>query len=281
MRCCLVTAVLALTGCTDAVEPIIDSGRAYSLYGFFDAHEDTQAVRVFAIEGSLDLIAPEPLGATAISTEIESGARQIWQESVVEFPNGRFGHVYWAGFRSEYDKTYRLELRRPDNAVSAVEVTVPPLADPELLDPTLGVGYALLPVLWRRAPRLHDIQVSYETNFGTYEFEYPLDQDVRSDGVAVDIRMSQDARLIFQALNRARILIADLRLRKVTLSVLVSSSEWVPPGGVYDPDVLIEPGVFSNVENGFGFVGAGYDTFVAFDPPDSVKTAAGFPVGDN
>ena len=272
---------MVLIGCTDSVDPVIESGRAYTLYGLFDAHADTQAVRVFAIEGTLDLISPEPLGAAVTSTEIGSGIQHEWQESIVQFSNGRFGHVFWAAFRGGYDKTYRLELRRPDNVYTSVQVTMPPAAEPILLDPTLGLGYAVLPVLWRRAPRLHDIRVSYKTNFGTYEFDYPLDQEVRQDGIEVDIRLSQDARKIFGDLNRARIPIADLRLTEVKLTVLVSSSAWTPPGGVYDPDVLIEPGVFSNVENGFGFVGAGYDTLLAFDPADSVKIAAGIPVGGN
>ena len=270
-----------LLGCTDSVDPVIDSGHAYTLYGFLDAHADTQAVRVFAIEGTLDLIRPAPLGAEAISTELESGTQHQWQETIVEFTNGRFGHVYWAAFRSAYGKTYRLEMTRSDDVQSSVEVTVPPVVDPILLDPTLGIGYAIIPVLWQHAPRVHDIRVSYETNMGTYDFEYPLDQEMRSDGVVVLIRFSRDAREIFRDLHRARRPVADLRLHEVRLTVLISSSAWVPPNGIYDPDLLIEPGVFSNVVNGFGFVGAGYDTLMAFDPADSVKIAAGIPVGDN
>ena len=268
-----------LIGCTDAVDPIVDSGRAYTVYGLLDAHADTQAVRVFSIDGTLDLIRPASLGAKVTSVEVGTAAEHSWQESVVEFSNGRFGHVYWAAFRAKYEGVYRLDLERPDGARTTVQITMPPRAEAIRMDPVLGFGYARLPVLWRHAPRVHDIRVAYTTNYGTYPFEYPLDQEVREDGVLVDIYLSRDFRDIFSELNRARIPVANLRLLEVTLSVLISSSAWVPPGGVYDPDVLIEPGVFSNVENGFGFVGAGYDTLLVFDPPDSVKTAAGIPVG--
>ena len=274
-------ATLILVGCSDSVDPIVGSVRAYTVYGLFDAHADTQAVRVFAIEGTLDVIRPAPLGAVVTSTAVGTGVRQTWQESIVEYANGRFGHVYWAVFDVSYGETYRLDLVRPDQVRTWVQVMVPPEAEPVRLEPILGLGYAVLPILWRRAPRLHDITVAYDTNYGTYSYEYPPDQEMRQDGVVMEIRLHEDAREIFRDLNRARIPIASLRLHGIRLTVLVSSSAWMPPGGVYDPDVLIEPGVFSNVENGFGFVGAGYDTLLAFDPPDSVKTAAGIPVGGN
>jgi len=271
--------ILFLAGCTESVDPIIDTGRAYTVYGFLDAHADTQAVRVFAIEGTLDLIKPAPLDVVATSTEIGSGTQHRWQESIVEFANGRYGHVFWANFRGDYDKTYRLVFQRSDNATSSVQVTMPPLATPIRQEPVLWFGYAELPVLWQNAPRLHDIRLTYITNFGTYRFEYPSDpQEVQAEGILVSINLSRDAREIFRDLNRANQSVADLRLREVIMTVLVSSSEWRPPGGVYDPEVLIEPGTLSNVENGFGFVGAGYDAVLVFDPPDSVKIAAGIGV---
>ena len=281
MRWCLPFIVLAgLIGCADSVDPFVDSGRAYTVYGMLDAHADTQAMRIFEIAGTLEMIRSEPLNATVTSIEIGSGMQHQWRDSVVQFANGHFGHVYWAAFRGDYNKTYAVEVKRPDGVRTTARVTMPPAAEPIRLSPTLGDGYAVLPVLWRNAPRLHDIRISYETSLGTFKFDYPLDQQVRPEGVVVDIYLSRDAREIFRTLNRERIPITDLRLTEVILAVLVSSSDWVPPGGVYDPDVLIEPGVFSNVENGFGFVGAGYDTLLAFDPPDSVKVAAGIPVGN-
>ena len=45
-------------------------------------------------------------------------------------------------------------------------------------------------------------------------------------------------------------------LYNVGLKITVASDDWRPPGGVFDPDVLIQPGTFSNVGVGFGFFGA-------------------------
>ena len=277
---CLFLGV-ALTSCSTEVHPIVDSGRAYTVYGLLDARADTQSVRVFAIEGTLDLVRPASLGATVTTMELGTGTRHPWQEDIVQYDNGRYGHVYWSGFRGAFGRTYRMELIRPDGVTSSLEVTMPPESVPERLLPNLGIGFAEQPVLWRDAPRLHDIDVTYVTNFGDFDFPYPLDQDPQSDGVVLVIRLSQDVRGIYREVIRAGRRASDLRLLEVQQRVLVSDKAWEPPGGKYDRDVLIEPGVFSNVQNGFGFVGAGYDAVLAFDPPDSVKIAAGLFVGDD
>ncbi len=47
-----------------------------------------------------------------------------------------------------------------------------------------------------------------------------------------------------------------LRLAGLAMQVVVLADDWVPPGGVWDPEILSQPGVFSNVNNGFGFVGS-------------------------
>src|SRR5690606_7524938 len=38
--------------------------------------------------------------------------------------------------------------------------------------------------------------------------------------------------------------------------ITVLDEAFVPPGGVFDPDILVQPGTLSNVQNGFGFVGS-------------------------
>ena len=96
------------------------------------------------------------------------------------------------------------------------------------------------------------------------------------------VRLSDDARLIFQEiLFKPSCTLRDLRLLEIELIVLVTNAEWVPPTGVYDAELLVEPGTFSNVENGFGFVGAGYPASFRWEPSESALLAAGFFVGDD
>ena len=40
------------------------------------------------------------------------------------------------------------------------------------------------------------------------------------------------------------------------MRIVVFDDQFIPPGGLFDPDILSQPGAFSNVDNGFGFVGS-------------------------
>ncbi len=265
-----------LLGCEEDVTAVLGTHSAYSMYGFFNARSDTQAVRIYAVEQRLDLVRPEKLGARVTSLDRQSGAQHVWQDSIVQFANSRYGHVFWAAFRADYGHRYTLEAVRSDDVTSLVEVTVPPLSVPELVSPTVSRGYVVLPVHWPGAPRLNGIHVVYYTNKGNFTINYPLDQRRENGGVSVEVHASRDARDVFSNVIRLGGRAAEVRLKALELFVLVSNEEWEPPTGTYDTEILIEPGVFSNVENGFGFVGAGYMASFYYEPPDSIKIAAGY-----
>ena len=277
----LMLTLVLLTGCEESVDPVLGTDRAYTVYGFFNAEADTQAMRIFAIEGSLALTRPEPLDARVISLERQTGTEHAWHDSLTQFIDGRYGHVFWSGFRAQFDHQYRLEVTRSDGAMTSVEVAVPPFSEPQLLPPTVAERFVFLPVLWPQAPRLNDIQVRYITTCGIFEFDYPLDQDAGSGGAVLTVQFSADARQIFlQVLDDQECTSRSLRMEAVEVGVLVSNAEWVPPTGAYEAELLVEPGTFSNVDNGFGFVGAGYRSTFRYEPPDSMLIAAGYFVGD-
>jgi hypothetical protein len=50
-----------------------------------------------------------------------------------------------------------------------------------------------------------------------------------------------------------------IALIRLNLRLTVGNEAWNPPGRALGQDVLVHPGTLSNVENGFGFVGAGYN----------------------
>ena len=279
----LIGTLVLTTGCEESVNPVLGTERAFTLYGFFNPKADTQAVRIFAIEGRLERTRPEPLDAQVASTDLQMGRQDVWQDSVVQYQSGRFGHVFWSEFRAEFEHRYRLEAVRSDGARTQVEVTVPPLSEPLLLAPTVAPRFVMYPVLWQRAPRVNNIRVRYFTNCGVYTFDYGLEtQEQVEGGTVVTVDLGQDARLIFQeVLFSAECSIQKLRMEEVELIVLVTNAEWIPPTGVYDAELLVEPGTFSNVENGFGFVGAGYPASIRWEPSDSALLAAGFFVGDD
>ena len=139
-------------------------------------------------------------------------------------------------------------------------------------DPT--VFELITPVLWRRAPNLINIRVRYVSNVGIYDVDYGVNQHLVEEGQIVLVEFRADTRVIL----RDGFLqgITDVELYLVVISAVVTNNEWVPPGGVFNANAFVEPGTFSNVENGFGFVGAGYDTSVEWVPSDSVLQASGF-----
>lgn len=278
----LVCVLVLTTGCEESVNPILSTERPFTVYGFFNPVADTQAVRIFAVEELLELTRPEPLDARVASFDLQRGAQQAWQDSVVLFDSARYGHVYWAAFRAAFGHRYRLEVTRSDGEMVQVEVTVPPLSEAVLLEPTIAPRFVFLPVLWQEAPRVNNIRVRYFTSCRAFDFDYGLDQEQVEGGTVVTIRLSDDARLMFQEIFfDPSCSIRDLRLRSIELTLLITNEEWFPPGGVYDANALVEPGTFTNVENGFGFVGAGYPASFSWDPPDSILTVAGFFVGDD
>ncbi len=277
----LLLALALLMGCEEDVNPVVGTDHAFTVYGFFNPKADTQAVRLFNIEGRLEPTRPEPLDARVISVDLQQGDQRVWEDSVVQFAAFSYGHVYWSKFRAAFEHRYRLEVQRSDGVAAQVEVDVPPLSEPMLLTPTVAPAFVRIPVLWQRAPRLNRIQVRYVTNCKSFDFTYGLDQEQVPGGSVATIRFSEDARSIFdQVIFIEACNVRDLRLIEVRMTVLVTNEGWFPPTGVYDPELLVEPGTFSNVENGFGFVGAGYPTSFTWTPPDSIITAAGFFIDD-
>ena len=274
-----IALAIALIGCAESVDVVLDSGRTYTVYGHFSPRSDTQAVRVYAIDQTIDIVRPDPLDAQVQSINLQSGQTFRWRDSVVQFGEFHFGHIFWAPFRPSYDERHRLTLTRPDGAAATVEVVMPPEADPDLVNPVIRPAWVLLPILWRGAPRLNNIRVRYYTNRGTFDFDYPSDQESREDGQLATVLVHSDARVIFREIFRGYGSTGEARLRAIEQFVLVSSEDWVPPGGAFDADILVEPGAFSNVENGYGFVGAGYEASYHYEVPDTVARAAGFNVG--
>lgn len=68
-------------------------------------------------------------------------------------------------------------------------------------------------------------------------------------------------------------------LNSLQLRLIVASEDWNPPGGIFDAEVLVDPGVLTNVENGFGYVVAGYRREVTWTPPDAVIEISRFQPG--
>ena len=277
----LALALVALTaaGCEEDVDPTLGVDATFTLYGRLDPTADQQAVRVVPITETID--APtDVVGATVTSTDLETGAVEAWRDSVVTYPDGSTGHVYVADFTPRPGSRVRLEAARPDGEAAAVEVTIPPIIRPEVAAPRAAPGEVVFPIRFDGAPRViaGQLQIVVRGAPGAggeaRTFGVPIEArpvEVAPDRWVVDVPFASAVRefLVLREFLGVRLVAADY-------VAFVVDETWDPPSD--DPAALAEPGVFSNVTGGLGFVGAGYRATARWIPSATVQAAAGFTV---
>ncbi len=283
--CCIL--VLTGAGCDTNVTPVLGTDASYTLFGLFSPQLDTQRVLVFPIENELQPLPDEPLDARFTSTNLADQDVVVWNDSLIRQPNGGFNHLFWSPFRAEFGQVYQIMVQNEEGAATEVTVRVPPEAELVPQEPDL-LSDAIFPVLVEGdVPNIFKVEV-------VYGFEYALtgpgetidtwiiSQDERvtktDEGWLIRINLSKDFVTIRDVIRS----LGSLDLNRgigfmgMLLRLVAANEEWDPPGGEFDPDVLVQPGTMSNVENGFGFVGAGYRLQRNFVPADSILREAGY-----
>lgn len=265
-----------MTGCDEAVVSADEIEAYFTLWGALDPSSDLQALRVVPIEREIGTDGGAPIDATMTSTDLTTGATTSWRDSVVTFENGTSGHVFLADFRPQYGRRYRISVERSDGAATVARIRVPPLVDPFRETTNVVAGNVLYPTLWPGAPQLNNIQVTYlleNGNCDRFSMTIPFEGDAEpfEFGWRTTIRLADDADRILGSLDNRPHAVA-----RITLSAEVASEDWRPPGGVFDPEIFIEPGTFSNVEGGFGFVGGSYEAETDWVPLSDELTRVGF-----
>ncbi len=287
---CLLT--LLTLGCEEGVNVQLGTDRPFTVYGLINPKADTHAVRVFEIQSEIRLIRPEPIDATVTTTLMQTGETRAWRDSVIQLPDGDYRHVYWAAFPAQPGETYRLDITRSDGATASAVTTIPPPVTLEVLEPaTNRVREALMPVfIHGDPPTLPRIDVEYVVVglreggstpiFNPITFNYRGRPTKQAGGWLLEIDLIADYQVIFQVFDEDDELTTEIiDLKEILLRVHVGDEGWVSPIGAFDPEFLVEPGTFSNVENGFGFWGSGYVESTAFRPPFVLLERAGFFTG--
>jgi hypothetical protein len=293
----LVLAALLAAGCEEDVAAVRNLDQPFSLYGVLSPQVDTQWVRVYAVEDRLQVTPSEPLDARMTSTDLTSDTRYAWRDSLFQEPSGQYAHVFWAPFRADYAHAYRLEVARSDGATSTVDVRIPErarlLPRDEFVQARGEVRVGALVegtvdnVIWVEARYL----VGWLTGFsptGAPIFDFapltlPSNQPITETAggllVAADLAAAyQPALSLVPAQHLHYVPEWGVSLGLMTMTVDIANEAWTFPGGVFDSTALAQPGAFSNVEGGFGFVGGGYRVSTSWRPPDEAIEAAGFAV---
>ncbi|MGI9174099.1 MAG: hypothetical protein ACR2GR_02110 [Rhodothermales bacterium] len=277
-----------LMGCDEGVIGVLGTEQPYTLYGVINPRSDTQWVRVFPVQGRLAPRDAVPLDAAFRSVNLQTEETRVWQDSIIREPSGLYEHVFWSPFRATYGQSYRIEVVRSDDATSHVETEVPQDARLRLQEPITRFGVSQAVLVEGNVPRLLRVEVIYSVDllrpgtvdkFASEAISLPYSETTaRTDGGwTISIDLSEARQTLVAQLRQAYAAPAlDLRLLVMDLRLIVANEEWNPPGGVFDPNLLVQPGVLDNVENGFGFVGAGYRLRRQWKPTNDVLEEAGF-----
>lgn len=294
--CAAGSLATVLSGCEEDIAGVRDLDTPFSLYGFIDPTSDTQYVRVFPIVERLEPSRTEPLDAHFTSIDLNTDELHTWQDSLVQYDDGTSGHVFWAPFRAVPGHEYRLRVERSDGAQTYVEVDVPAELSTIRQTPFIradqrGNPIAVVePVLLKGGtPRLLGLEVEYLVKYDTgsesvakVAVPYGDRQEATSDGWMVEVDLRWDFASVGEELFRRDLWTSassyGIYVLLVTLKADVVNESWAFPGGEVDPNVLIEPGTFSNVENGFGFVGSGYPLRRSWRPREESIVATRFTV---
>lgn len=262
----LLGAVLLLSACEDTVDPILESNRNFTLFGTLDMNRDTQFVRVVPIRPRLLPTDEQQQNITLVSTDLVSGEQRTWEDSLLTFADGTRALVFYESLRIRPERTYRIEVSSPElDLVTSAETTAPVLPTAVTVFPaevTGGVGGAVARgtqrVVWEgidQEPYAIDLWYRFLTaegaDFTDVQLPYAPRNEAGGGGWEATLDLRED-RLTLDTLVAVR----EVPLLNVAAQLTALDNAFVPPGGAFDPDVLAQPGTFSNVENGFGFIGS-------------------------
>ena len=273
---CLLLLWVLLLGCNEDLRLRDDFPQPFTLYGVLSPDLDTQSVRLYPLDDFPLLHPTESLDISFFSTDLTTGERLVWQDTLLIEPNGQHDLVFWAPFRAEFDHLYRVEaVRQNDGAMSSAEVKIPSpvsvsiveldspninevfikvfiegdnirVLKPELVytvkgsDSQFGLG-DVLSITRRYHKAEQPFEMGWEFTFNMYLDRY---------------RVQGEYNVLLPAFLGIRCQVLDLR--KLDLHLIVGNSDWDPPEGDLDPNLLSHQNALTNVENGLGFIGGGY-----------------------
>ncbi len=286
----LATTALALCACEEQVNPIDPISRPFSLYGIVDPTTDRQAVRVFPIEGALFPAFEAAIDASVSSRVLPSGPEVAWEDSSVAYPwyyggqvpDTTWGNVFHAEFRPGFGETVEIVVVRSDGRASRVEVEVPERVESVFEPPVAFPANVSLPVRYTGDVRVLGSWVTYTvsspeaTEPWIIRLEHPGPMPGYGSGSALlSVPMSADLGRIY-SVTGLRPGVSDIFLQDLEIETFLVHPSWHPPGGRFDPELLVDPFVFTNVENGFGYVGSGYVDRLRWPVDQDVAVVAGF-----
>ncbi len=279
----MIGLLLVTAACNDTfVDPFDNEGRFFTIYGFLDVLETEHAVRVVPLRRTPEHItspteANADIDATVTSTDLTTGETIIWQHRLEKLSDETYAHIFRAAFLVQPGRRYRLEVKRSDGATATAETKVPFISDAARfsLDPVQITPDSVVTqeVYLEGVASPWNIEALYlmgnETGANSpftplqsrFYVPYGRSGEPTDDGGwHVRLTISEDQAQVRAEIDafRSQGIYDDspLLLRSMGVRIRILDANWDPPEGVFDPEVLAQPGRLSNVENGHGFWGS-------------------------
>ena len=263
----LIFGLIFWAGCEEDVNPFVEEDRYFSVYGYLDTASNEQLVRVIELRTEFATDGDESIDALVSTTEKETGVTTVWRDSVVTFTDGSIGHVFVGNFRPIPGLHYELNVTRSDGKRASATTLIPTLQSVQLSDPFPGFVGITQKVLWPQVDFIpFRVEVWYRT-LDTATEGLPFREAVviygddagrvgrqTANGWEIVVRYADDKKEVGRQLGYGE---GDQPiLMSMGMRLTHTDDQWRPPDGFFLPEILVQPGTFSNVGGGFGFFGS-------------------------
>ncbi len=260
-----------MAGCEEDLGLREELVEPFTLYGVLSPDLSFQSVRVYTLNPTPELAAARPEDIVFTSTDLETGERLVWNDSLVAGPRGQTDLIYWSPLEVEYGRTYRVEaMRKTDGAISYADARIPPQVtirteDVVRPEPQIAIlriivegerirvlrpeiTYEVIPEGERLSGSRSNVTIPHHSLGQPAEEGWVIPINIWLDRLQVQGSLIEGIRPFAYILNDVRV------------DMLVGDETWDPPFGRFDPELLANSNVLTNVQNGYGYVGGGYYT---------------------
>ncbi len=278
--------IAASFGCEETVTPFVEEERPFTVFGYLDPTTSLQVLRVIPIAGNINDVGEIDVDASVRTIQAETGAVVTWRKETILFPDSTSGVVFKANFTPAYEQTYRLEVENANAELVTAETMVPQSIVSRRLES--GTGRRPGFFIEDRGTNLvqafmqYEIVVQQPAVSALPDIVHPVSVSYRGQeeritgGMEIRADLFADFEVVQQALADICVTTPFITVRSANFEFFVGDAAWIPPGGEFDEDVLVQPGTFSNVSNGYGFFGAGYGIRFSVPASSGVLQQAGY-----
>lgn len=269
---------VGVAACDDPfIDPYVNPGRYYTVWGFVDATKTEQALRVIPVTriATTDRVPTiDDLDATVVTIEVATGAEAIWRPTISRLDDGSFAHVFRTNARFRPGYHYRLEVRRSDGKKASAETWIPDynfsqsvVRAPVRTDPD---GHIRQEITLRGMASPWNIRFWYlaenEQSKISLEVAHAREGRRTDDGdwvIDLDHTADQSAfrEFVREEILSGRVpgeagLSTAFTLVHAAVRLTLVDSGWDLPEGEIDPERFALPDGQTNVANGYGYWGS-------------------------